>query len=209
MGRPARADRYTLRIPDRYAESACWRRRRAGRIDAVHPVFLVLGGAAALVHQALGQAEARGAEVARAARLSASATSTHGDQQPLVEFPTSADVAQADAEMWQAWLTDQETRRRFETLVYRRGEGRCAYWLGIRTLADRERVLGAGHPDTLTSRNNLAYAYESAGRLEEAIPLYERTLADRERVLDAGHPDTLTSRTLSHSLLDLAEAQCP
>ena len=35
----------------------------------------MLGGAAALTYQALDQAEARGAEVARAARLSASATS--------------------------------------------------------------------------------------------------------------------------------------
>ena len=70
----ARADRYALRIPDRYAGSVRWRRRRAGRIDAVHPVFLALGGPAALVYQALDQAEARGAEVARAARLSASAT---------------------------------------------------------------------------------------------------------------------------------------
>jgi hypothetical protein len=55
-------------------------------------------------------------------------------------------------------------------------------------------VLGAGHPDTLGSRNNLAGAYQAAGRLEEAIPLYERTLADAERVLGAGHPQTLTSR---------------
>ena len=38
-------------------------------------MFLVLGGTSALVYQALDQAEARGAEVARAARLSASATS--------------------------------------------------------------------------------------------------------------------------------------
>ena len=71
----ARADRYALRVPDRYVGSVRWRRRRAGRIDAVHPVFLALGGSAALVYQALDQAEARGAEVARAARLSASATS--------------------------------------------------------------------------------------------------------------------------------------
>ncbi|MGH3235856.1 MAG: hypothetical protein ACRDOH_21905 [Streptosporangiaceae bacterium] len=71
----ARADRYQLRIPDRYADSVRWRRRRAGRIEAIHPAFLVLGGAAVLVYQALDQAEARGAEVARAARLSPSATS--------------------------------------------------------------------------------------------------------------------------------------
>jgi tetratricopeptide (TPR) repeat protein len=61
-------------------------------------------------------------------------------------------------------------------------------------LADYERVLGADHPDTLASRNNLAYAYESAGRLSEAIPLYEQALADCERVLGTDHPDTLASR---------------
>ena len=71
----ARADRYALRIPDRYAESVRWRRRRAGRVEAAHPVFLVLGGTAALVYDTLGPDPARGAEVARAARLSASAVS--------------------------------------------------------------------------------------------------------------------------------------
>ncbi len=39
--RLARADRYQLRIPARYAGSVRWRRRRAGRIEAIHPVFLV------------------------------------------------------------------------------------------------------------------------------------------------------------------------
>ena len=71
----ARADRYQLRIPAVYAESVRWRRRRAGRIDGIHPAFLVLGGTAALVYQVLDVAEARGAEVAQAARLSPSATS--------------------------------------------------------------------------------------------------------------------------------------
>jgi len=74
--RMARADRYQLRIPDAYAERVRWRRRRAGRIDGIHPVFLILGGAAALVYQVLDPDEARGAEVARAVRLSPSATST-------------------------------------------------------------------------------------------------------------------------------------
>ena len=73
--RMARADRYSLRIPDRYADSVRWRRRRAGRIEAAHPAFLAFGGTSALVYQVLDQAEACGAEVARAARLSASATS--------------------------------------------------------------------------------------------------------------------------------------
>ena len=71
----ARADRYQLRIPAVYADSVRWRRRRAGRIEAIHPAFLVLGGTAGLVYQVLDANLARGAEVARAARLSPSATS--------------------------------------------------------------------------------------------------------------------------------------
>jgi hypothetical protein len=66
--------------------------------------------------------------------------------------------------------------------------------LAHHTLTDFERVLGADHPDSLASRNNLAYAYRSAGRVSEAIVLYEQTLTDRERVLGADHPSTLTSR---------------
>jgi tetratricopeptide (TPR) repeat protein len=68
------------------------------------------------------------------------------------------------------------------------------------TLADSERILGAGHPDALTSLSNLAHAYREAGRLGEALPLYEQTLADRERILGSNHSDTLISRG------DLADA---
>ena len=71
-----RADRYQLRIPAAYAASSRWRRRRAGRIEGIHPVFLVLGGPAALVYAALSPAGARGADVARTARLSESGTAT-------------------------------------------------------------------------------------------------------------------------------------
>ncbi|MEV4510172.1 FxSxx-COOH system tetratricopeptide repeat protein [Dactylosporangium sp. NPDC049525] len=55
-------------------------------------------------------------------------------------------------------------------------------------------LLGGDHPDTLTSRNDLANAYRSAGQLQRAIELSEQTLADRVRVLGNDHPDTLRSR---------------
>ncbi|MER5347233.1 tetratricopeptide repeat protein, partial [Streptomyces mirabilis] len=45
------------------------------------------------------------------------------------------------------------------------------------TLAQYEQVLGDTHPDTLSSRNNLASAYQEAGDLGRAIPLFEATLA--------------------------------
>jgi Tetratricopeptide repeat len=69
-----------------------------------------------------------------------------------------------------------------------------AILVGEPLLADQERVLGADHPDTLGLRNNLAAAYQAAGRAADAIPLHERTLADRERVLGPDHPSTLGSR---------------
>ena len=56
-----------------------------------------------------------------------------------------------------------------------------------------EDVLGTDHPDTLMVRNNLAFAYHSVGRFDEAIELYERVLADQERVLGPDHPKTLTT----------------
>ena len=56
------------------------------------------------------------------------------------------------------------------------------------------KILGPDHPDTLFSRNNLAYAYQLAGRLEEAIPRFEEVLADRTRALGPDHPDTLSAR---------------
>ena len=40
----------------------------------------------------------------------------------------------------------------------------------------RRAKLGPDHPDTLTSRNNLAAAYVDAGRTAEAIKLHEATL---------------------------------
>jgi hypothetical protein len=61
-------------------------------------------------------------------------------------------------------------------------------------IAARERVLGPDHPDTLTARNNLAVAHQTAGQAAEAIPLHQQTLAARERVRGRDHPDTLTAR---------------
>jgi tetratricopeptide (TPR) repeat protein/tRNA A-37 threonylcarbamoyl transferase component Bud32 len=79
-----------------------------------------------------------------------------------------------------------------------------------RALATRKAHLGAGHPDTLASRQNqaLAYqaagnqalahqAYQAAGDLHRAIERFEQVRAARVRTLGADHPDTLTT---SHHL---------
>jgi eukaryotic-like serine/threonine-protein kinase len=69
-----------------------------------------------------------------------------------------------------------------------------AVGLHTRARTVREAALGPDHPDTLTSRNNLANAYTYAGRTAEAIALHETTLKIRESKLGPDHPDTLTSR---------------
>ncbi len=57
---------------------------------------------------------------------------------------------------------------------------------------DLEQLLGPGHPDTLNARNSLAAAYLAAGRVTDAIPLFEQTLSVLVSQLGPDHPDTLT-----------------
>ncbi len=59
---------------------------------------------------------------------------------------------------------------------------------------DLERFLGPDHPDTLNSRNSLAAAYLAAGRVAEAIPLFEQILSVRQRMLGPDDSETLISQ---------------
>jgi tetratricopeptide (TPR) repeat protein len=58
----------------------------------------------------------------------------------------------------------------------------------------QERVLGADHPDTLKSRNNLATGLRVQGKNDEAEQEHRAVLKIRERVLGAEHPDILANR---------------
>ena len=61
-------------------------------------------------------------------------------------------------------------------------------------LPDQERVLGRDHPDTLTTRNNIAVWTGECGDAREALRLFRALLPDQERVLGRDHPETLTTR---------------
>jgi tetratricopeptide (TPR) repeat protein len=63
-----------------------------------------------------------------------------------------------------------------------------------RALRDAERLLGAVHPETLTTRHHLATAHHWAGHTQDAIAILEPLLADQEQILGVAHPDTLTTR---------------
>ncbi len=67
---------------------------------------------------------------------------------------------------------------------------------GLRALIP---TTSADHNDTRRSpieqvTRDLAFAYQDAGRLDQAIPLLERALIDAERMFGVTHPDTLTTR---------------
>ena len=57
-------------------------------------------------------------------------------------------------------------------------------------LSISRRVLGADHPETATSQNNLAVLYRAQGRYAEAAPLYKEAVEIMERLLGAEHPNT-------------------
>ncbi len=64
--------------------------------------------------------------------------------------------------------------------------------VGESLTTDLERLLGPSHLDTLNARNSLAAAYLAAGRVADAISLFEQTLAVLVSQLGPDHPDTLT-----------------
>lgn len=61
-------------------------------------------------------------------------------------------------------------------------------------LAGQQRILGKDHPDTLSSRHNLAFELGNAGRVEEATIELQQVLSDSRTILGNYHPDTLMSQ---------------
>ncbi|OLR95068.1 tetratricopeptide repeat protein [Actinokineospora bangkokensis] len=77
-----------------------------------------------------------------------------------------------------------------------RASGDAATELTLRhhVLNSEKTTLGAEHPETLSSQNNLASALYSLGRFDEAAELHRSTLTSYTRVLGAEHPNTLNSQ---------------
>ena len=79
------------------------------------------------------------------------------------------------------------------TLV-RRGRSGDAETIYRELLADRLRVQGEGHIDTLATRHDLAAALGVQGRYGEAEQLYRELLADDDRLRGPDHRETLAAR---------------
>ena len=54
-------------------------------------------------------------------------------------------------------------------------------------------LLGAEHPSTLTTMNNLAFIWKEMGRDTEAITLIDECVQLRKRTLGVNHPKTIAS----------------
>src|SRR5438552_15443752 len=78
--------------------------------------------------------------------------------------------------------------------VYRnQGRWEEAEKLEVEVMETRKTKLGADHPSTLTSMNNLASTWRSRGRHEDALVLMERCVQARKRDLGPRHPHTISS----------------
>jgi hypothetical protein len=66
-------------------------------------------------------------------------------------------------------------------------------------------VLGEDHPDTLTTRSNLAHLTGESGDVTGAIEQYRDLLQVQQRVLGEDHPDTLLTRSNLASWTDVSD----
>ena len=60
-----------------------------------------------------------------------------------------------------------------------------------RALDGYEKALGADHPSTLSTVNNLGNLLKQQGKYDEAYVMYRRALDGREKALGADHLSTL------------------
>ena len=75
--------------------------------------------------------------------------------------------------------------------------------LEVGVMETRKRVLGAEHPDALTSMANLASTYWNQERLQEALGLMSEYVSVQSERLGSGHPDTRASIALMTERLDI------
>jgi eukaryotic-like serine/threonine-protein kinase len=85
------------------------------------------------------------------------------------------------------------------------GHWQEAISLFVKARETQTPLLGADHPHTLLSLNNLAVGHRDAGKLNLALPLFEEVLKLRKARLGADHPDTLA--TLNNLAVGYREAK--
>ena len=75
------------------------------------------------------------------------------------------------------------------TYLMARGSYERAKLMLLKALAVRQEVLGANHPDTACTLNDLGVLYQNQGKYQEAEPLLQKALEIRQQVPGEEHPD--------------------
>jgi CHAT domain-containing protein/tetratricopeptide (TPR) repeat protein len=86
-------------------------------------------------------------------------------------------------------LTRAVALERQAVRLYQEGRPGKGVPLAKETLAVRRRLLGEGHPDSITALNNLAMLYQATGEHGQARELFEQARDLRKKALGEGHPD--------------------
>ena len=81
----------------------------------------------------------------------------------------------------------------FIFVIRENGGWEHAEQLGVQVMDMRKKLLGAEHPDTLTSMENLARTYADMGDLNQAEQLEVHVLNMKKKLLGEEHPDILES----------------
>jgi tetratricopeptide (TPR) repeat protein len=161
-------------------------------VIAHHLVTRVVRDGLARLQRLTVMCRAAAALESRARALAASS-----DREAVTDIPRQvAALAEAAAGQADNELAAMLLRLQFLALYYliELGESAQAIAVGEPLAAHLEQLLGADHPDTLNAQNSLAAAYHAAGRVEEAIPLFQQTLIGRQRLLGPNHPDAMNSQ---------------
>src|SRR5436190_1617061 len=96
-----------------------------------------------------------------------------------------------------------EVQHMIANLTFDQGQYPEAEKILRKVIEVRTHVLGSEHPDTLRSRNSLAYALWKGGKYTEAEADFRELIKREEKVLGPEHPDTLFSRHGLAITLDL------
>ena len=92
----------------------------------------------------------------------------------------------------------------FALVLGENGDLSSAEQLEVQVMDMRKKLLGAEHPDTLTSMANLTLTYHDQGRWKEAEQLDIQVMDKRKKLLGAEHPDTIDSMgSLARTYRDL------
>ncbi|KAL2859978.1 purine and uridine phosphorylase [Aspergillus lucknowensis] len=98
------------------------------------------------------------------------------------------------------WNKAEKLMANLASTYWNQGRWNEAEKLFVQVIETSKRVLGADHPDTLSSMANLASTYRNQGRWNDAEKLFVQVMEKRKTVLGAEHPSTLASmHNLAHT----------